>query len=252
MQQDIEDSTIRKIDPSQSYLWKWLPSNGKSGGILGGINLEYMDVGGFVEGEFMLQLNLWDKKVRVKWNLIIVYGAAQAENKDAFFAELTNLCSKNKEPFIIGGDFNIRRSQHEKDKLGGTDRFSTTFNSIISAYELREIAMTGGRFTWSNNQNDPTLEKLDRILMSRDWENLFPTAAINKLPRKISNHNPLIMHIELSKSLNNLSFRFEATWLAQPNFKGGQLVRHQARLVNDLERPKKLERQLLTRASSHR
>lgn len=35
------------------------------------------------------------------------------------------------------------------------------FNAIISAYELREINMTGGKFTWSNNQPDPTLDKLD-------------------------------------------------------------------------------------------
>lgn len=79
--------------------------------------------------------------------------------------------------------------------------------------------MTGGRFTWSNNQFDPTLEKLDIILMSKDWEDMFPTAAVNKFPREISDHNPLIMHTELSKPLNNLSFRFETAWLVQPNFK---------------------------------
>lgn len=58
MQQDIDDSIVRSIDPFQTYLWKWLPSNGKSGGILVGVNIEFFDVGGFLEGEFMLQLNL--------------------------------------------------------------------------------------------------------------------------------------------------------------------------------------------------
>lgn len=127
-----------------------------------GINLEHLDVGGFTEGEFMLQLNLWNKKLRTKWNLVTVYGAAQVENKDAFLAELANFCSRNKEPYIIGGDFNIIRFQHEKNKPRGVNKYSDTFNSIISAFELREIFMTGGKFTWSNNQADPTLEKLDR------------------------------------------------------------------------------------------
>lgn len=54
------------------------------------------------------------QKMRFKWNLLIVYGTAQAENKDAFLAELANFCSKNKEPYIIGCDFNSLRFQHKK------------------------------------------------------------------------------------------------------------------------------------------
>jgi hypothetical protein len=61
MQADIDDKTIRVIDPQKNYLWKWIPSNGKSGGILSGINVNSMDVGSFTEGKFILQLNLWDK-----------------------------------------------------------------------------------------------------------------------------------------------------------------------------------------------
>jgi len=34
--------------------------------------------------------------------------------------------------------------------------------------------MTGGLYTWSNNQENPILEKLDRILASKKWEDIFP------------------------------------------------------------------------------
>jgi hypothetical protein len=34
--------------------------------------------------------------------------------------------------------------------------------------------MSGGMFTWINNQTPPVLEKLDRVLMTRSWEDLFP------------------------------------------------------------------------------
>jgi hypothetical protein len=40
------------------------------------------------------------------------------------------------------------------------------FNSIIHTLGLREIHTSGGVFTWSNKQRNPTLEKLDRVLMS--------------------------------------------------------------------------------------
>lgn len=105
MLEEIVDSTLRKFDPFQAYLWKWIPSSGRSGGILVGINLEYLEVGSFIDGEFMLQLNLWDKKLKVKWNIITVYGAAQENRKDAFLSELANFCAKCNEPYIIGGGF---------------------------------------------------------------------------------------------------------------------------------------------------
>lgn len=82
MQEDIEEKIIGGIDPVETYLWKWIPSTGKSGGILVRINIEFLDVGGFTEGDYMLQMNIWDKKMKVKWNLMTVYGAAQEAEKD--------------------------------------------------------------------------------------------------------------------------------------------------------------------------
>lgn len=61
MQVNVVDSIIRRIDPSQNYKWKWLPSREKSGGLLCGIDIDTMDVGSFKEGKYMLHLNLSDK-----------------------------------------------------------------------------------------------------------------------------------------------------------------------------------------------
>ena len=147
MQPNIDDQFLKYIDPLQSYLWKWTPSNGRSGGILVGINIDRFDVGGFSEGEYMLQMNLWDKKERSKWNLIVVYGAAQNDRKDSFLSELASFCSRNKDPFLIGGDFNIIRFPSEKNKPSTISKFTNTFNAIIAAYELIDVNMSGGRFT---------------------------------------------------------------------------------------------------------
>lgn len=218
MQQNIEDDIIRLIDPFHDYLWKWIPSNGRSGGILVGIRLELAEVGSFTEGEFMLQLNLWDKKMKIKWNLITVYGATQDDRKEAFLDELALFYSKSKEPFIVGGDFNIIRFPHEKNKPGSRSRHTDNFNAVISAFEHREITMTGGKFTWTNNQIDPTLERLDRALMSRVWEDAFPCVVINKLPREISDHNPLLLTTDVTQPSKHLTFIFELAWLAQQEF----------------------------------
>ena len=68
MQGDIADSVLREIDLDNIYLWKWIPSNMKSGGILTGINTKFYDMGSFKEGKYILQLSLWDKIQKVKWN----------------------------------------------------------------------------------------------------------------------------------------------------------------------------------------
>lgn len=55
--------------------------------------------------------------------------------------------------------------------------------------------------------------------MSKEWEDLFPTASINKMPREVSDHNPLILYTDVNKPLNYLGFKFELAWIIQPDFK---------------------------------
>lgn len=53
--------------------------------------------------------------------------------------------------------------------------------------------MNGGFFTWSNNRRNPTLEKLDRILMDCDWEYIYPLVNVTKIPGEMSDHNMLLI-----------------------------------------------------------
>jgi len=89
-------------------------------------------------------------------NFLNIYGAAHEENKLEFLAELSNFCSSNKDPLIIGGDFNIIRFSSEKNK-GGLHKHSGLFNSVINSFELIDVHMNGGKYTWSNNQTPPPL-----------------------------------------------------------------------------------------------
>ena len=102
MVENIEDKILRKIDPKETYLWKWLPSRGKSGGILSGVNLEVLDVGSFHEEKYLLQLTLWDKQMKQKWDFINMYGAAHEENKLEFLTELARVCSGITIPYMLG------------------------------------------------------------------------------------------------------------------------------------------------------
>ncbi|WVZ73888.1 hypothetical protein U9M48_022145 [Paspalum notatum var. saurae] len=43
------------------------------------------------------------------------------------------------------------------------------FSTFINDLELSELVLTGRRFTWSNRREHPTLERLDRVLVTSDW-----------------------------------------------------------------------------------
>jgi exonuclease III len=216
--QDFSEAMLRRIDPYMIYLWDWISTKGRSSGVLTGINLHRFDIGSRIQGEFLLQHNLWDKELEVKWNILNAYGSAQDEQKDEFLCEMAAFCEKIKEPYIIGGDFNILRFSCEKNKKIHPNKYSDIFNAIINSNGLREIHSVGGCFTWSNGQSNPTLEKLDRVLMTKEWESLFPTMHIYKKPRDMSDHNPLVLITQQPYKTKSRIFRFELNWLSHPEF----------------------------------
>jgi hypothetical protein len=96
------------------------------------------------------------------------------------------MCSHETLPILIGGDFNILRSPDEKNNDNYDDRWPFLFNAIIDGLCLRELQMSGRNFTWANNLVNPTYEKLDRVLMSTEWEHKFPLSSVVALNRDIS------------------------------------------------------------------
>jgi len=106
----------------------------------------------------------------------------------------------------------------EKNRNGGVHRHTNPLNSLINFYGLRELNMSGGIYTWSNNQEPPTLVKLDRILITSNWEDIFPQATVKKLPREVSDHNPLILFSGQCKKSSHIQFKFELSWIDNPDF----------------------------------
>lgn len=148
-----------------------------------------------------------------------VYGAAQPEHKDCFLAEFVNACSNEPLPLIVGGDFNIIRNPTEKSNDRFDNRCLLLFNACIETLNLRELELSGRKFTWASSAEIPTFEKLDRILVSTDWEQKFPLSTVEALTRQISDHTPLLLDTwNASYRGNNSSFKFELGWLTRDGF----------------------------------
>jgi hypothetical protein len=74
-------------------------------------------------------------------------------------------------------------------------------------------------YTWANRRPNPTFEKLDRILVSTEWDQKFSLASVQALTRSGSDHTPLLLDTgEQAQMGNKSSFSFEISWLKQDGF----------------------------------
>jgi hypothetical protein len=105
-----------------------------------GINLEFFDIGSIDEGDFYIKFQLRNKADGFHWVLVAVYGAAQAEYKEAFLSQLVQTCAKESDPILVGGDLNIIKGPQEKNDRY-EDRWPFLFNAIIDSLDLRELEL---------------------------------------------------------------------------------------------------------------
>jgi hypothetical protein len=99
---DYSPAFFRKIDPFNQFCWKWVASVGRAGGILGGFRYSRFDVCETVINRFFIKVTLMDMKIQKKWCLVIVYGAAQEEDKEDFLTGLGNICRDQRLPLLVG------------------------------------------------------------------------------------------------------------------------------------------------------
>ena len=93
------------------------------------------------------------------------------------------------------------------------------FNTIIESSDLREIELSGQKFTWANTLQNLTYEKLDRVLASVEWEQKFPLVTVQALSRGISDHTPLLVDSgEATHVGNKNTFSFELAWFEREGF----------------------------------
>jgi hypothetical protein len=210
---------LKNLCAGRDYIWHSKAPVGRSGGMLLGIDLQFFDIGAIDEGQFYIKFHLCNNADHYKWALVLVYGPAQGEHKERFLAELVNMCSHENLPLLIGGDYNILRHPSEKNNDRYEERWPFLFNAIIDGLNLRELEMSGRKYTWANNLAAPTFEKLVRILMTTEWEEKFPLSTVQALSREILDHTPLLLKSgdDTTRSSQPM-FKFETRWLLRDGF----------------------------------
>jgi hypothetical protein len=118
--------------------------------------------------------------------IILIYGPNNDIDRRVLWDELVGIMSWWEKPWCIGGDFNAIR--YPSERLGDT-RHSLAmmeFSDFIFEQGLMDIPLVGGQFTWSNNCENQCWSRIDRFLLSPDWEEQFSDVVQRRLPRLLS------------------------------------------------------------------
>ena len=124
------------------------------------------------------------------WIFSGVYGLVIGSEKEDFWEELGAICGLWEDPWCIGGDFNAVRFPEERRNAPRLRIEMRRFSEVIGNLGLRDFPLAGGPFTWIGGLNSQVASRLDRFLISNQWEDRFSVITQSALPRLVSNHNP--------------------------------------------------------------
>jgi hypothetical protein len=80
-----------------------------------------------------------------------------------------------------------------------------------------EIPLHGRRYTWTNKQQPPLLERLDWFFSSNAWTLNYPHTFAKSLIMETSDHWPCVIEIRTTIPRARV-FRFENYWMTHDSF----------------------------------
>ena len=91
------------------------------------------------------------------------------------------------------------------------------FRRVVDDLALCDITLNGRAFTWTNDRQNPTLTRIDRVLGSMEWHTRYPGCFLQGITSSISDHCPLLL-TTASNTYKCTRFRFEAHWIKKEGF----------------------------------
>jgi hypothetical protein len=122
-----------------------------------------------------------------------VYGPQEEFDKKMFIRELCRIKHGVKPEWLLLEDFNLIYKVQDKNNDRINSRLMMRFRRALSYMEVKEIELIGRKFTWSNNQSNPTLSRIDRAFCSTAREEMFINPVLQPLLASSSNHCPLLL-----------------------------------------------------------
>jgi len=171
----------------------WLPSIGVCRGILVAASDRVFKI-----SQPYLTTNTISAQIKMlanneEWSITCVYGPQSDANKILFLQEIIDIRRHVLLAWLLLGDFNLILSAQDKNNTRINIPMINRFRATIDNMELAPLTLRGRKFTWCNDQQMPTMTKIDHMLASANWLDLFPRTDLQALASLGSDHCPLFL-----------------------------------------------------------
>jgi hypothetical protein len=123
-----------------------------------------------------------------EWAFASVCGPNVDSDKIVLWDELVGLLSLWNVPWCIGGDYNIIYVPRKRSSSSRLSQAMLEFPKFIFEHGLMDLPLVGSSFTWFDNRDPLVWSRIDRFLLSPDWEAYFPGVCQGRLLRVLSDH----------------------------------------------------------------
>ena len=148
------------------------------------------------------------------WVFTGVYDPVVGRFREDFWEELGTIRGLWQDPWCLGGDFNVIRFFGEMNSISRLSSAMRRFSEITEDLELRDLPLQGGSFMWRGGLNNQIQSRLDRFIVSEDWECYFSGVVQSLLPIIVSDHCPILLDCGGARK-GPSPFRFENMWLKE-------------------------------------
>lgn len=235
IKRDFTNHMLQDLVNGQDFSWIWTEAEGHSGGTLTGVKNGDIEMISGDKGVFFSSIKAKSRQDNLEWEVINVYGPVQNERKVEFIEELTTKINNLQCSFILGGDFNLIRYASEKSSQHAHQSKMDLFNKFISDSGIKQMARKGGKYTWTNKQDQPVMSMIDRVFTSYDWDFHFPWATYEILTRVGSDHNPILVTTDDTRVSHPYTFKFEMAWFTHGDFQEKLLAKWPERGNEDIQ-----------------
>jgi hypothetical protein len=210
----ISNTFVHSLWDSPHVDWRYLASRGASGGILLLWDRRAVSRIDSCLGNFVVACKFKNVDDGLEWAFAGVYGPNRDNLRWRLWEELAGLISIWEVPWCIGRDFNVTLFLDERSRSAVHRPAVVDFADFVAEQGLMNLPMAGGVSTWSNSLS---WSRLDRFLVSPEWEFSYPGLVQKKLLRVCSDHAPILLDSGCPQS-GKRAFKFENMWLKEEGF----------------------------------